>query len=335
MDVVEVERRLEVRLAGAREEVETAVESEDRVGLLDDRRDRGHHDDIVVTFAAGNAPQELNGILHRRVDIVEFDAAGCGEFHRVQACGAVQAGLVDVRHDEERRMPVLTIQHIIDHRQSHGADARKQRQAAAVLDLHRVYVGSGRGVVAGVHGADDAAQGLAQRSGIEAFALEGEQATHLHHLRGNDDIGRVPADVLVGVAGSGKHADRGIRIVEGRLDGELVAGLELVCPFGADFDDLAGEFVTDDGRVLGDVVRDPLVGGSLVGGFVRGHADAVAHHFREDLILFDLRQLELLEPQVANAVKAYRFGLHIDYFNITCPPVTGIACPVSPVWSMA
>jgi hypothetical protein len=68
--------------------------------------------------------------------------------------------------------------------------------------------------------------------------------------------------------------------------------------------------------MLSHVVRDPLVGGSLVGRLVGGHADAVAHHFREDLILLDLGQLKFLKPQVTNAVKAYRFCFHIVGFII-------------------
>ena len=82
-------------------------------------------------------------------------------------------------------------------------------------------------MVAGVHGADHAGQGLAERGGVEAFALVGEQAALGHHLCGNHDVGGVASDVLVRISGSGEHSYGAAFVGEGGLDGELVAGLEL------------------------------------------------------------------------------------------------------------
>ena len=74
--------------------------------------------------------------------------------------------------------------------------------------------------------------------------------------------------------------------------------------------------MSDDRRILGDVIGNPLVVRSLVGGLVRRHADAVADYFSEDLVFLHLGKFELLEPQVFLAIKAYRFCLHIKFVLI-------------------
>ena len=120
------------------------------------------------------------------------------------------------------------------------------------------------GVIASVHRADDAGQRLAKGSGIEARTLVREQTPHLHHLGRDDDVGGVATDESVGIARGGKGSDRAVLVVEGRLDGELVTRLELILPLGADLYDLSSELVADDRRILGDVIRYPLVVGGLM-----------------------------------------------------------------------
>ena len=311
MDVVEIERGLERGLGRAGEEVQAAVEREDIVGLLHHGRNRGEAEDIVITLAAGEVHQESDGILHPGIDIMEFDATGCGKLHRVQRRGAVQTGLVDVRDHQQRRLPVLPVQHIIDGGQTHGPDAREERHLTAVPDLHLVYVGARFRVVIGMHRTDDAGQRLAEGRRVETLSLERQQTPVFHHLAGDDHIGSVTADVRIRIAGGAVDAHRAAGIVHRGLDGELVAGFEGVLPFRAHLDDFAGKLVTDDGRLLGDIVRNALVGRSLMDGLVRGHADAVAHHPGEDLIFLQGRKLKLLQSQIVLSVKTYCFGFHI------------------------
>ncbi len=242
---------------------------------------------------------------------MKLDAAGSGEFHRVQRGGAVQPGLVDVRDHEQGRLPVLPVQHIVDGGQAHGPDAREERHLSTVPDLHLVYVGARFRMIIGMHRTDDAGQRLAEGRRVEALALERKETTVLHHLVGDDDIGRVAADVRVGIPRGAVNAHRAARIVHRGLDGELVAGMEGILPLGAHLHDLAGEFVADDGRMLRDVAGNALVGIGLVCGLVGRHADAVAHHLGEDLILPEGRKFKLLQPQIVLSVKTYCFGFHI------------------------
>ncbi len=75
VDVVEVERSLEVRAARAGEEVEASVMAEDVVALLHDRWNRSHHYNLIVAGAAGKFPQCLHRILDSAgVHIVKLDA---------------------------------------------------------------------------------------------------------------------------------------------------------------------------------------------------------------------------------------------------------------------
>ena len=311
MDVVEIERGLEGGLGRAGEEVQAAVEGEDVVGLFHHGGNRGEAEDIVIALAAGEVHQEGDGILHPGIDIMELDAAGGGELQRVQRRGAVQPGLVDVRDHQQRRLPVLPVQHIVDGGQAHGPDTCQERHLSAVPDLHLMHVGARFRVVIGMHRTDDAGQRLAEGRRVETFSLERQQAPVLHHLAGDDDIGGVTADIRIRIAGGAVDAHRAAGIVHRGLDGKLVAGLEGILPFRAHLDDFAGKLVTDDGRTLGDIVRDAFVGRSLMDGLIRGHTDTVAHHPGEDLIFLQGRKFELLQSQIVLSVKTYCFGFHI------------------------
>ncbi|MHB9294069.1 hypothetical protein Holit_03195 [Hollandina sp. SP2] len=65
-----------------------------------------------------------------------------------------------------------------------------------------------------------------------------EQAAQLHHFRGNNAVGTVPAEKLVGVPRRSKAAF----VIKGRLLGELLSGPEFVPPLFPDLDNIAGKF---------------------------------------------------------------------------------------------
>ena len=86
--------------------------------------------------------------------------------------------------------------------------------------------------------------------------------------------------------------------------------VKLILPLRADLDQLAAELMTDNDRMLGDVLGNALVIRALHGGLVGGHADAVGDHAREDLILPDRRKLKFLKAQIHRAVEADCFRFH-------------------------
>ena len=74
VDIVEVERSLEIGAARAGEEIQAAILSEDVVSLLDNRGNRSHHDDLIVAGSAGNLTQQIDRILDSAgVHIAEID----------------------------------------------------------------------------------------------------------------------------------------------------------------------------------------------------------------------------------------------------------------------
>ena len=197
---------------------------------------------------------------------------------------------------------------VVDGAQTHRADGGQQRHAAALDDAHVVDVLAGAGMIHGVEGADDAAHGLGQGAVIERRAAVGQQAAPLHdHVR-DHHVGGVAADVGEGVAGGGVGV---LGLVQRGLDGELLAGLELIGPLGADFHDLAAELMADDDGVLRHVVGNTLMIGALDGRLVGRHANAVGDNMGKDLVLSDGRELKGLQTQVVLAIQTNRCRFHI------------------------
>ena len=89
------------------------------------------------------------------------------------------------------------MKHVVDHCKTHGADACEQGQLASFLDFHLVLIRAGSRVVVRVESADHAADGFAERSRVEGVAEIAEEAFHLHHLVGDDDVGGVASAILV------------------------------------------------------------------------------------------------------------------------------------------
>ena len=195
---------------------------------------------------------------------------------------------------------------IVDSAQTHGAGTGKNGHLATDGDAHVMDIAAGGSVVVGMITADDAAHGLSQGTVEISFIVVGQQAAALHNFVGNDDVGSIAADMGIGVTGSGQAA----LIVHSGLDGELVAGLELVSPSSANFHDLAAELMADDNRILSHIVGNALVVGALDSSLVRGHADAVGNNMGQDLIVLNLGKLKLLQSQVVDTVDTNCFSLH-------------------------
>ena len=162
------------------------------------------------------------------------------------------------------------------------------------------------GVVSCIESADGAAHRLGQRSLVVSAALVLQQAAQLHDLSGDDAVGGIAAEELVGVAG----APHGALVVQGGLKSELHAGLELVLMSLADLHNVTGKLVAHDGGMLGHIRVHALVAGAEDGALVSGHADAVGNDFDKDLIVLDLRQLEGIQTQVVGGVQTNSFDFH-------------------------
>ena len=180
---------------------------------------------------------------------MQLDAPRRREFHGVELRRPVEPLLIDVGDHEQRRPAVFAVQHAVDACEPHRPDSGQQRHLASVPDFHVMPVGPRGHMVAGVHGADHARERLGEGCREESGTPVNEQAVHLHHLVGNDDVCGVASGVRVGIARGAHQPGRAVGIAHRRLDGELVAGLEFVPPFAAHFEYLAREFVADYDRV--------------------------------------------------------------------------------------
>ena len=167
-------------------------------------------------------------------------------------------------------------------------------------------------MILGMESTDNAGNRFRKRTVEESFALVSEQTSGFHHFGRDNDISGIAADILVGVAGGGKRTF----VVDRRLDGKAVARFELILPLGADFDDLAAEFVTDDDGVVRHIIGNTLVGSALLCRLETGHADTVADDPGEDLVFGDLRQIESFEPEIFLTVESYSSSFHCIRFPV-------------------
>ena len=158
-------------------------------------------------------------------------------------------------------------------------------------------------------GAYDAAEGLCQGAIEVSVCIVVQQAVVIHNFIHQDGVLGIAAAELEGVAG-GHH---GAAIVNGGLDGELIAGLILVSPLCADLLDHAAELVADDCRMLSDVFRNALVSGTLDGSLVAGHADGVGDDLYEDLVILDCGHFKGIETKVIGSVHANCFVQHFCF----------------------
>jgi hypothetical protein len=161
-------------------------------------------------------------------------------------------------------------------------------------------------VVVDVITADDAGNGLGQRTVEEGIVLILEEAVALHDLMRDHDVLGVTADPAVGIAGSVE----GALVVHSGLNGELVADLVFILPLGTYGENFTAELVTDDGGIDGTVVGNALVSGALKNGLVGGHTNAVGNDTGEDLVLLHFGKLELLKTNVIGTVNTDGFGFH-------------------------
>ena len=135
-----------------------------------------------------------------------------------ETSGPPEAGVVDVGNDEFAGGGVA-VEGEVDAAEAHGSGTGENGRAAPGANAHSVLVGALGNVVAGPKGPDDAAHGFGKTAEVVGFLVILQKTVHLHHFRGNHDVGGRPADPAVAVA-------RGIEaalVVEGRLDGELLA----------------------------------------------------------------------------------------------------------------
>ena len=196
--------------------------------------------------------------------------------------------------------------------QAHRAGRGQQCELATLADTHLVLIHAHAGVEAGVERADAATHRLSERGLVVCLALVLEQAAQLHHLGGNDAVGRVAAEELVGIAG-GPH---GALVVERGLQGELHAGLEFVRMLGANLDNVARKLMAHDGRMLSDILVDALMLDTQDSTLIGGHADTVGYHLDQNFVVLDLGQLKLLQTEVVSGVQTDCFCFHSK--NLLC-----------------
>ena len=154
-----------------------------------------------------------------------------------------------------------------------------------------------------------------------------QEASVLDDNPGDDHIGSISSDIAERISGGAVDTDRAVGGIDVRLDGELLTRFEFVFPHSADFEDFSCELVSDDHRILGEVLRKPLVDTDLMGGLVGRHADAVTDYLGQDLILLEGRKFELLKAEILIGIKAYCFRLHIaSRLNRQTPFLARITC---------
>ena len=128
----------------------------------------------------------------------------------------------------------------------------------------------------------------------------------LHDLVHQDGILRIAAAEFEGIAGRHHRA----AIIDGGLNGEFLALLILIGPLRADFFNNAAEFMTDDRRMLRNIIGNALMIGALDGRLVAGHADGVRNDLYQNLVVLNGGHFESIQTKIVGAVHAHCFVQH-------------------------
>ena len=316
VDVVEVEGRGEFLVLRPREEVEAAVVGEQRRALREERRNRRHHEDVVVAVRRAGVGAE------RRHRVGECRGVHEVERHAVHVAvgaavrpretehprGAGEAGFIDVGHHEHSRAALRRMAGYIDQPQPHRAAAGHQQHRPAGPDALHMRVCRLLVVVVRPQPREDARKRLREGALEECVATVGEEAPHLHRDR------RKPHVRGFAAGAAPREADHAVKLVarhvEGRLDADALPDAETAFPPLAHLADDAGHLVADHHRVRRDVVRDAPVARAKCHALVVAHADRVCHDLDNDAILAGRFKFDVLEAQVACAVKPQCLGFH-------------------------
>ncbi len=296
--VVEVDRRAEILVGGAGEEIHAAVIGEHLVAERADGRHRCVDEDVIVAVPVREVDEPLPRVVHlRRVHVEELDAVFLRLALREHLAGTCNLLFINICDDDALRM-IVADKAVGRRPEAHGAAAAHDDDVAAALQPHLVVVVRLLRVVHRVERADRAGERLPERRLVEAVARKRHERADLHRLVREDAILCVAAEELVGIARR-VHA---ALVVECGLLREAHARLELILPFLADLHDDACELMPRDDGMRVDVLRAALVLLALLSELVRRHAKAVAVDLREDLVVLDLRQLELLEAEIEGTI---------------------------------
>ena len=326
VDVVEVEHGGELLVGGAGKEVEASAEGEQVGALRDERRDGGEEEDVVVA-AAGRRRVRGVGLVHEvvgleqsnrvgdvaRIDEVQVDAVqgavgaavGVGEAEDLRRAG--EAGVINVRDNEAPRTLFGAVACDVDAAEAHCAAPGEEEHGSAVGDAHVVGVRVEGVVVVGAEGRDDARNRLGKGALEEGIAVIREQAAHLDDDGRNVDVRRFAA---VGMPGVAHRLQLVAGDVEGGLDADALARVELGAPLRADLADDSRDFMSGNDGVLRDVVGDALVSCAEGNGLVVAHADRVGHDFDDDAVLAGFLQFDVLESGVLGAVQSPCLSIH-------------------------
>ena len=138
MHVVKVEHGGEVMVGRACKEVQAPVKAQHAIGELHNGLYGGVNKRIVIPLAARKLHKMLTGIFHLvRVNVNESHAVFRGFLHRHDRGRARKAGIIDIRDNEQARLPIA-MNGVIDSAEAHGACCRHKDRISALDDPHGV-----------------------------------------------------------------------------------------------------------------------------------------------------------------------------------------------------
>ncbi len=165
-------------------------------------------------------------------------------------------------------------------------------------------------MIIGMHGANDTRKRFGQRCRIKSFTVIRQQTISLHHLIGNNHIRSVTANIGITVSRCTQYSHGAIFIIQRRLNGKFITNFKSICPLRTNFNQLTGKFMTNDYRILGNVIGHPLVVCSLNGRFIGRHTQRITNNFSQNLIIFYRRQFKFFQPKIILTIQTNRFCFH-------------------------
>ena len=178
---------------------------------------------------------------------------------------------------------ILKGKSIADCPQSHRSAAAKDNDITAFFCSHHMLIGAWYRMVIGMVATDYTADRLCHTACEIAVPFKCPKTSCFNDIIREDTVLRIATAPRIGISRT-FHLSRNSRLLC-----KFLPGLKCILPFLSDLHDIPRKLMSDDDRMIGYIVGNTLMIGSLLYCFPCRHTDAVTDNLYQNLIILYFR----------------------------------------------